>query len=410
MKKTIAFASVPISLLALSGCGSHPAGRDHGAASTDYPATHAAPPDVGFYGGPIQDAPVFYAVTVAGDPLESQITDFVSRAGGSAWWSAAVGSYGVGAGTFGGTVHIPSPPSTITGDQLKGIVNGMLDGTHPEFGTPSLNADYIVFLPDGVTISDPNGTSCVDYGAYHGSLYVSGGPYDGAEVTYSAVPRCNFGLPSIDDLTIATSHEMAEAATDPSVEDGRLAWYGFADDGAWNVLFAGEVGDMCDYAPDPFIRPAELGYLVQRVWSRSAAAAGHDPCQPASDVYFEAAPLLTDTVAIPSFGANAPAIRIPVGGSKTIELDLFSDSDTGGEFTVSAEDGAPLYGLPANLSFTLDRDHGVNGEKVWLTVHVDSEGQYSAFGIPNAEFFYLRAKRGATEQLWPVMVSNDAAP
>ncbi|HVO29623.1 MAG TPA: hypothetical protein VMV18_02765 [bacterium] len=407
----------PLTLLLLaaaSACSSGAHHPDYGSPSASYPVAHDAMPQVMDYGGPVQDSPVFYSVTVAGDPLASQLADFLSRVGGSAYWHAATHDYGVGAGTFGGAVTIASPAASITGEQLKAMLNTMLDGTHPEYGTPSINANYVFYLPDGVQISDPNGTSCQSYGAYHGSFNITGGTYAGIEVTYSAMPRCNpamFGFTQqIDELTFATSHEIAEAATDPSVEDGRYAFAGFTSaDAAWNLLSGGEVGDMCIYYSDsPVIRPTDVGYPVQRIWSNAAALASHDPCQPSSGTFFNAAPVLPEKVSVSGLAVDAPAVIIPVGESKRIELDLFSDAQTSGPFYVTAIDAGPVFGLPQNLTLSVEHPSGVNGEKAYVTVHVDSVG--TAWGLGQVEFFYVHAELGGRSQMWPVMVANSPTP
>jgi hypothetical protein len=111
---------------------------------------------------------------------------------------------------------------------------------------------------------------------------------------------------------------------------------------------------------------------VQRTWSNNAAMTGHDPCVPAlpGEVYFAAAPAMPDMVTFSSRAGSfsLPGVSVPVGQTKTIELDMFSDGNPGGAWTVKAEDAAFLRGQTSTLQLTLDRSTGLNGEKLHLTI------------------------------------------
>jgi hypothetical protein len=69
---------------------------------------------------------------------------------------------------------------------------------------------------------------------------------------------------------------------------------------------------------------------------------------------------------------RAKGIAVPVGLSRTVELDLYSDADTGGPFQVSALlIGLGSSGISVNapsLRAHLDRSSGQNGEKLYLTI------------------------------------------
>src|SRR5205814_9958630 len=96
----------------------------------------------------------------------------------------------------------------------------MLDGTHPEFPAPTANAQYILFTPDGMTVGG-DGTSCVDYLAYHYFVPVPGSALHAA---YALVPRCAGcgALSGVDELTDSGSRELVEAVPDPHFSD--LRW------------------------------------------------------------------------------------------------------------------------------------------------------------------------------------------
>jgi hypothetical protein len=115
---------------------------------------------------------------------------------------------------------------------------------------------------------------------------------------------------------------------------------------------------------------------VQRIWSNKSASSYHDPCVPEvpNEVYFNAAPVLPDTINVPVGSVNG--VQIPVGSSKTIELDLFSEAATNGPWNVQVVDLEQLKGGTASLRFSLDRSSGQNGDKIHLTIDALSQGTY----------------------------------
>src|SRR5206468_11189841 len=117
------------------------------------------------------------------------------------------------------------------------------------------------------------------------------------------------------------------------VDDADVAWM--------FVLGGAETGDMCAQQASSFTKFAELpAYTVQRFWSNASAAAGHDPCVPSlpGEVYFQSAPVLPDMVSLTGLPVPLKGVQIPVGQSKVISVDLFSDAPTSGPWTVQALD------------------------------------------------------------------------
>ena len=85
---------------------------------------------------------------------------------------------------------------------------------------------------------------------------------------------------TVDDvMTGASTHEFIEAATDPFASNPA---YATADEQHffYDLMPLSEIGDMCTFESDSFIKPAEIGYAVQRVWSNKLAKAGASPCAP----------------------------------------------------------------------------------------------------------------------------------
>jgi hypothetical protein len=122
-----------------------------------------------------------------------------------------------------------------------------------------------------------------------------------------------------------------------------------------------------------FTQFSYLNYTVQRTWSNKAVKAGHDPCQPElpGEVYFNAAPVLPDMAQVNIQGQTVTirSVKIPVGSSKTIPVELWSEAPTG-PWTVSAND---LSG--GALTLSLDKSTGQNGDVLNLTIKVNQAGQ-----------------------------------
>jgi hypothetical protein len=154
-----------------------------------------------------------------------------------------------------------------------------------------------------------------------------------------------------------------------------------------------------------WIRPPGIDNLVQRVWSNRAAAASHDPCQPSGlSPYFNSAPVVTDTVSVtdPS-GATfqTKGVTIPVGQTKTIELDLYSDAPTAGPWTLIALDvTSALFGGSPVLALSLDKNQGRNGDKRELTIRALRKAPRGAAA------FWIQNDLAAAGTVWIGVVGN----
>jgi hypothetical protein len=383
---------------------------DNGAPSTNYPAPHPAPPHVITGGGPVLQSPRVVPVFFSNDDatLVGQMEDFVSKIGATAYWKANAEEYGVGAASATAPVELGEAAAASYQDtDIEAWLAAKLNADDPAFPAPDENTIYALHFPASTTISSGgSSTSCQDFGGYHSNIALDAA-HGSMNIAYAVIPQCpSFdGLTVLEGMTGAESHELLEAATDPlpmsdpayaEVDEQHLYWL-FA-------LGGGETGDMCAQNPGAFAQFPELGYTVQRTWSNKAAAAGHDPCVPAlpGAVYFNSAPVLEDAINLSMQGQtiHMKGVKIPVGQSKTIELDLFSDGDTGGPWEVSAKDQRELMGQSPNLTFAFDRTSGQNGEKLHLTINAVKAGQFKA------QVFYVVSKLGDQKQLWVGLVGN----
>jgi hypothetical protein len=319
----------------------------------------------------------FYSINFSNQTASTVTTldDMVNTVGGTTYWTAATSEYGVHAGTAATPIHLAeTAPTTITDQGIESWLKGKLDGTHPEFGTPNSNTLYIIFYPQGTTISLQGQPSCTGgWGGYHSNTRLT----NGTLVAYAVVPSCDVGVGVLPTTTGSVSHEMIEAATDPFPQNQPA--YSFVDQNhlVWEMILLGEVGDMCAQDPAAFFTPPGYTYRVQRTWSNVAAAAGHDPCQPSlpNEVYFNAVPQLNDTVTITVQGQSVTTkgVQIAVGQNKTIGVDLFSDAARN-TWSVTATDLNQM-----DLSFSWSRTSGNNGDTLNLTITRNrANAQYGA--------------------------------
>jgi hypothetical protein len=316
-------------------------------------------------------------------------------------------------------------PATWDDTQIQAWLAGKLNANDTTLPTPDANTLYAFFFPAGTTITLGGGggggdggtdggggghvsQSCQSFGGYHDNVQLDAN-HQGLPVAYSVVPRCqSFGnLTGLDAITGPASHEFMEATSDPypttnpryaQIDDAHFYWQ--------QLSGGGEIGDMCVPDPTAFTKFPELSsYVVQRGWSNASIKAGHDPCQPTiqgSGPYFNAVPIMTDNVTI-TFGGQmviAKGVLLAQGQSKTIELDLYSDGPTSGDWSVSAMDGAQLRGQTAQLGFSFDKQSGKNGDKLHMTITVMTAS------TRKRETFAVLSKLGQTENMWLGVVGN----
>jgi hypothetical protein len=334
-----------------------------------YPAAHASSPQVVDYGGPVVTSPIIVPVTFGSDPLQAEIDKFVAAFDTTTYWGDVTREYGASPAKAGTPVHLTDVPgATVDDAAIQALLADRLDGTHPEWPAASPQNVYVLFYPPGTTVTMQGGTSCTDFHGYHYEVPLK----TAGKVAYAVISRCDTlpELPSatgVDYVAAVSSHEILEAITDPYPSSAPAYAATDQDHLAFSFFGLAELGDMCALIGQAFFTPPDFSYPVTRFWSNKIAADthGHDPCIPqiASQPYFNAVPVLKDTVSFTVQGQSGKSkgVLIPVGQSKTIEIDLFSDEPTSGPFTVSVSG-------PPSATFKLDKSTGVNGDKLALTI------------------------------------------
>ncbi|HEY2511248.1 MAG TPA: hypothetical protein VGI39_10340 [Polyangiaceae bacterium] len=344
-------------------------GGDSGMPSGSFQeGAHPSFPTITAHGVSTISAPKVVAVTFNGDTNASAVGSFVSSFGTTPWWQAVTKDYSIGAAT-GSSVAVTATLASGYSDDPSGT---LADGGTPTFpgfvastvttapGMPAPDAStiYVFYMPATSPITLQGHTTCTETGGYHSST-TSGGK----TIVYAVIPECaNATLGSrkfnseTDFLTFASSHEIIEAASDPSASfsaAGALTagYYNDfidtpVDDYAWNVLSDGEVADFCvdQFAFTSYSDTAAAGSnVVQRSWSISAATAGKNPCVPvpSGEVYFNAGPAEGSDIFI-----------IPAANMATdLTIQAFSDGPTSA-WSVVALDGAVAQGQAAQLTMS----------------------------------------------------------
>jgi hypothetical protein len=169
--------------------------------------------------------------------------------------SAVAGAVDNSALTVGSTITDAFIRARLQADVAGGLLR-----------TPNADTLYVVYVEPGVAVNLGAGQGTTQQGilGYH-TAFLAG---NGAPIRYAVVvtpggAAGNSVLPeartALDQLTAVTSHELAEAVTDPdvnsNVNNGRLGW---VDPNR------GEIGDIEENNPSAFVRLAD-GHLVQEV-------------------------------------------------------------------------------------------------------------------------------------------------
>jgi hypothetical protein len=367
-------------------------------------------PEVQSRGGAVVATPKVVAIVFAGDPLASQITEFTSKIGASTFWNGLAQEYGVGAMTALDTIVVDEPaPTQVRPAAIESWLSGKLSGATPAFGAPDGSTLYAVYYPATTTVttdrlSSELGGKCQGYVGYHAELNVGG-----TQVGYAVLPRCS----DIDELTVAASHEYFEWATNP-FPDTKPA-YGKIDDAhwAWQAAFVADLGELCTYVDPGYVRPADLGFRVQTMWSNKASLAGKFPCAPRiGTAYVQGIPTAEDVAIVPSTLPNVPdittkAIRVTAGQSRAVNVLVYSDQPraepiqlraiTFNEFIAGMRDEHDAMGY----RYTVEPSVAKVGDIVSLRIDAPTATKY--------DLLVVVAQTSDSTTYWPALVVNDEA-
>lgn len=217
----------------------------------------AAPPQLTYRGGPLLTS-VEVVTVFWGSAWQSQQT-VIDRVNGfydailQSAFMDALAEYSVPGKTIGhgkrtgtATISTSDPGASLADSDIQAFLQNNIGSALPA-ATP--NSLYMVYLPSGTSVSMGGGASCTTFCGYHDTI--NNAVFYGV-LPYPDCSGCLGGLQAFDALTSVSSHELAEAITDPVPGTG---WYDDAN---------GEIGDICAWQTETI-----AGYTVQKEWSNS---------------------------------------------------------------------------------------------------------------------------------------------
>lgn len=227
-------------------------------------------PTVNYYGGNVLTAVEAQALflgshwsAAANTSTTTTLNNFMTDVTGGAYMDAlANAGYGVGRGSATAgvvdsrsfTLNSTISDSTIRSDIQADIKSKLLQ-------QPDKNRLYIVYVEPNVAVNLGNGQGTTKQGilGYHGAFGGRDASGHATVIRYAVIAypggtvgNSSLGTSTIDQLTAVSSHELAEAVTDPDVNYSRLGWY--------DPLY-GEIGDITENDPNALVYLD--GYLVQ---------------------------------------------------------------------------------------------------------------------------------------------------
>jgi hypothetical protein len=180
--------------------------------------------------------------------------DALTRAGyGVGRGTASAGAIDNTALTSGSVITDASIQARIQADISSGLLQA-----------PDTNRLYVVYVAPDVAVNLGSGQGTTQQGilGYHGAFAGHDASGNSFTLRYAVVVtpggaahNSGVGTSAIDQLTAVSSHELAEAVTDPDVNFARLGWYDPR---------RGEIGDITENNPNAYVRLAD-GHLVQEV-------------------------------------------------------------------------------------------------------------------------------------------------
>jgi hypothetical protein len=230
-------------------------------------------PTVQYFGGSllpnVEAQALFLGSEWSSDPTASAqtttVNNFLKDVTGGAYMDALTrAGYGVGRGTAstGAVDNTALATSSVISDASiqssiqTDINSGLLQ-------PPDTNRLYIVYVEPNVAVNLGAGQGTTQQGilGYNGAFAGHDASGNSVTIHYAVVAypggtvgNSSLGTSAIDQLTAVSSHELAEAVTDPNVNFAQLGWYDPR---------RGEIGDITGNNPNAYVRLD--GNLVQEV-------------------------------------------------------------------------------------------------------------------------------------------------
>ena len=249
------------------------------------------------------------------------------------------GNY-VGAATLSGV----QVTGTVTDAQIQSALDAAFTaGTLPE---PDANTIYAIYFPSSVSIDLGGSTSCIAFGAYHENTTETARH----DAYYLVMPDCG---DSFSGVTVVTSHELAEAITDPDPTPGSNPDY----PQAWNDASGNEVGDLCESSSGS-VSTALGTFSVQGIWDERSQG-----CK-----------VFTSAAQDFNLALSPNTATLAQGGSATFTVQTATVAGASESLTLSAT-------APAGVTATVSPSTVTSGSSATLTVTAASAGAASALQV-----------------------------
>jgi hypothetical protein len=353
--------------------------------------------------------PVLASATVvpvyfSGDALQPAI-DANLKAWPTSRSFQALAEYGITSATIGTSIIVSeTPAATLTQSDIQAWIEGKLDGSHPEFGLVDsatlASKVFVFFYPATSNVSWLTISECQS--SYNAGVTLA----SGAVANYAVVAECGTPSPGLSETDALTGSALGAVASQMASPESKVKAYptnweffdtAHAQDALVSLASVQVLGGcaLAEWSPVPSGGPMVAGGVVLDsgvpqdallygfAWSNKAAAAYHDPCVPnVGGSYFVSVPAAHDEVQVtlqPLAGpmvVTATGVLVPVGSTKTVDVELLSDGPTSGPWTVSTQ---LLFGT--GFTFSFDRTTGQNGDVLHLSITAPSKPQQGTVAL-----------------------------
>lgn len=364
------------------------------ASGEEEPAFAVTFPRVVSRGGSTVARPSVLPIFVKGDPHAASLVSFAESLGTSNYWRESLAEYGVGPLSARAAVFLEALASEVSDAELRTLLARAFEsGVLPP---PDAATLYAVYPPAGASITRDGVRTCVGLAGYHDEVSIAG-----VKVGYAVVARCEAAERQLEELTVLSSHELAEWATNPFPTTAPAYSSVNDDHWIWGRRSGPEISDLCYGLGVGPLALDGTAFLVQPQWSNVAAGAGRDPCAAGRPSrYAVGIPEQPDALELPAALTPEPittrAIRLARGGSRTVRVRVHADGPLVAPLRLQV--GALPNSPSGAFSYALDRDAAWPGETVRLTVIAASspKGEVGSFAVV--------ATAGGDARAWPAMV------
>jgi hypothetical protein len=226
--------------------------------------------------------------------------------------------YGVGRGTASaGAVDNIGLSGSISDSQIRSDLAAMIGSGKVQ--APDANRLYMVYVEPGVEVTMGSANSKTSFLGYHGAFADGGNVIHYAVLPFPGTPNPNPGsqgfASNFDELTTVSSHELAEAVTDPNVNFSTLGWYDFQRNG--------EIGDLAQGHDSTITGANGVQYEVQDVVDQNDQIISPNSSQPSPT------PTPTPTPT-PAPSLTAPTLTVSAVSTTVAKLSWTAVSGTDG--------------------------------------------------------------------------------